>query len=91
MAPSKRLGDIIDRKWTEQKMLRYQEELRSLATELALSEQRERRRTAQALHDRIGQVLALINIRIGALPEWSPRRTWRIHCGRSAPRQRRRA
>jgi len=42
MAPSKRLGDIIDRKWTEQKVLRYQEELRSLATELALNEQRER-------------------------------------------------
>jgi len=53
-------------------VLRYQEELPSLATELALSEQRERRRTAQALHDRIGQVLALINIRIGALLESVP-------------------
>jgi two-component system, NarL family, sensor kinase len=69
---AQRLGDIIERKWTEQKVLRYQEELRSLATELALSEQRERRRIAQALHDRIGQVLALINIRIGALLESVP-------------------
>lgn len=64
---AQRLGDIIERKWSEQKLMRYQEELRSLATELALSEARERRRIAKALHDRIGQVLALINIKIGAL------------------------
>jgi len=64
---AQRLGDIIERKWSEQKLLHYQEELRSLATELALSEERERRRIAQALHDRIGQVLALINIKVGAL------------------------
>ena len=66
---AQRLGDVIERKWTEQKLLRNQKELRSLATELALSEERERRRIAQALHDRIGQVLALINIKIGALLE----------------------
>ncbi len=66
---AQRLGDIIERKWSEQKLLRYQQELRSLATELALSEERERRRIAQALHDRIGQVLALINIKVGALLE----------------------
>ncbi len=66
---AQRLGDIIERKWSEQKLLRYQEELRSLATELALSEEQERRRIAQALHDRIGQVLALINIKVGALLE----------------------
>ncbi len=66
---AQRLGDIIERKWSEQKLLRYQEALRSLATELALSEERERRAIAQALHDRIGQVLALINIKVGALLE----------------------
>lgn len=64
---AQRLGDVIERKWSEQKLLQYQEELRSLAAELALSEEREKRRIAQALHDRIGQVLALINIKIGAL------------------------
>ena len=69
---AQRLGDIIERKWSEQKLFRYQQELRSLATELALSEARESRRIAQALHDRIGQVLALINIRIGALLESVP-------------------
>ncbi len=64
---AQRLGDVIERKWSEQQLLQYQEELRSLAAELALSEERERRSIAQALHDRIGQVLALINIKIGAL------------------------
>jgi signal transduction histidine kinase len=66
---AQRLGDIIERKHSEQKLLQYQEELRSLATELALSEERERRKIAQALHDRIGQVLSLINIKVGALLE----------------------
>jgi two-component system NarL family sensor kinase len=69
---AQRLGDVIERKWSEQRLLRYQEELRSLATELALSEERERRRIAQALHDRIGQVLALINIKVGGLLEPPP-------------------
>jgi len=64
---AQKLGDVIERKWSEQKLLQYQEELRSLAAELALSEEREKRRIAQALHDRIGQVLALINIKIGSL------------------------
>jgi len=73
---AQRLGDIIERKWSEQKLLRYQEELRSLATELALSEERERRRIAQALHDRIGQVLALINIKVGALLESAGSEDW---------------
>jgi two-component system, NarL family, sensor kinase len=66
---AQRLGDIIERKQSEQKLLRYQEALRSLATELALSEEQARRRIAQALHDRIGQVLALIHIKLGALLE----------------------
>ncbi len=74
---AQRLGDVIERKWSEQKLLRYQEELRSLATELALSEERERRRIAQALHDRIGQVLSLINIKVGALLESSSSRDLR--------------
>ncbi len=73
---AQRLGDIIERKWSEQKLLRYQEELRSLATELVLNEEQERRRIAQALHDRIGQVLALINIKVGALLESAGSKNW---------------
>jgi signal transduction histidine kinase len=68
---AQRLGEVIERKWSERRLAEYQAKLRSLAAELALSEERERRRIAQALHDRIGQVLALIHIRIGALLEAS--------------------
>lgn len=64
---AQRLGEVIERKWSERRLVEYQEKLRSLAAELTQSEERERRRIAQALHDRIGQVLALANIKIGAL------------------------
>ena len=76
---AQKLGDVIERKWSEQKLLKYQEELRSLAAELALSEEREKRRIAQALHDRIGQVLALINIKIGALLQSSHSKEFKKH------------
>ncbi|MBN2339686.1 MAG: sensor histidine kinase [Acidobacteria bacterium] len=69
---AQRLGEVIERKRSERRLAEYQEKLRSLAAELALSEERERRRIAQALHDRIGQVLALVHIRIGALMEAFP-------------------
>ncbi|MBN1944485.1 MAG: sensor histidine kinase [Bradymonadales bacterium] len=63
------LGEIVERKWTEQRLEKYRNRLRSLAAEVALSEQRERRRLAEALHDRIGQTLAMVNIRLGAAVE----------------------
>ncbi len=40
-------------------------QLRSMASELILSEERERRRIASGLHDRIGHALAFIKIKIG--------------------------
>jgi len=44
-------------------------ELRSLASQLSLTEERERRRIATELHDHIGQTLALCKIKLGALQE----------------------
>lgn len=41
--------------------------LRSMSSELILSEERERRRIAAGLHDRIGHALAFIKIKIGQL------------------------
>ncbi len=59
--------DITDRVQGEQKERAYLEQLRSLASELSLAEERERRRIAAELHDHIGQTLALARIRLGAL------------------------
>lgn len=59
--------DITKRKRDEEELLAYQDQLRSFASELSLTEERERRRIATDLHDHIGQVLAITKIRLGAL------------------------
>ena len=59
--------DITQRKEAEQKLLEYQQQLRSMASELSLTEARERKRIASDLHDRIGQALALTRIKLGTL------------------------
>jgi signal transduction histidine kinase len=64
-AVSQRLGGLIEREQSRQQLIAYQENLRSLAAELAASEQQERRRIAELLHDRIGQALALLCIKLG--------------------------
>jgi PAS domain S-box-containing protein len=59
--------NIQDRKSSEEQVLAYQQQLQSLASELALSEERERRRIATNLHDRIGQSLAFARLKLAAL------------------------
>jgi PAS domain S-box-containing protein len=59
--------DITERKKTEEQFHAYQEQLRLLASELLLAEERERRRIAMDLHDNIGQMLALTRIKLGVL------------------------
>lgn len=61
------IEDITARKQAEKKALRYQQQLRSLAARLAASEEQERRKLALELHDRIGQVLAVAQMKVGAL------------------------
>lgn len=63
------MTDITPRKEAEKKLILYQGKLRSLASELSLAEERERRRIAGELHDRIGQTLAMAKIKLGALQE----------------------
>jgi signal transduction histidine kinase len=49
--------------------MEYQRQLRYLAYQLSLVEERERRRIAADLHDRVGQTLAISRIRLGLLKE----------------------
>ena len=50
----------------------YQEELRDLASQVAFAEERERRRIAVELHDRVGQLMAMAKIKLGMLRESMP-------------------
>ncbi len=59
--------DSTRRKKVEDKLLQYQGQLRDQASELFFAEERERRRIATELHDRIGQTLAVARMRFGVL------------------------
>ena len=59
--------DVTERKEAEEQLLQYQQQLRSLVSDLSLTEQRERRQLAARLHDNVGQVLALAKIRLGSI------------------------
>ena len=61
--------DITERKKVEDKLLVYQEQLRSLASELSLAEERLRRRIATDLHDNVSQNLAISKIKLDSLVE----------------------
>ncbi len=56
--------DITERKKAERKLIDYQAQLRSLALESLRIEEAERRRLARAVHDNIGQELALAKMRL---------------------------
>jgi PAS domain S-box-containing protein len=61
------VADITHRKKAEEDIRTYQEQLQSLASELSLTEERERRRLATDLHDHVGQALAVSKIKLGVL------------------------
>ncbi|HUV40476.1 MAG TPA: PAS domain-containing protein [Sedimentisphaerales bacterium] len=61
--------DITERKQVEQKLLDYQAQLKSLASQLSLAEERERRHIAIELHDRISQSLVISKVKLDALCE----------------------
>jgi PAS domain S-box-containing protein len=59
--------DITEQRKAEKKSLQYQSQLRSVASQLTVAEERERRRIATELHDQIGQSLTISKIRVDAL------------------------
>lgn len=59
--------DITDRKIAELALISQREQLRKLATELAMTEERERQNIATSLHDTVGQQLAAAKMKLDAL------------------------
>ncbi len=63
-AIAERVADVIELKEAAHELGAYQDRLRSLASQLAMAEERQRRDIATYLHDHIGQELALIKMRL---------------------------
>jgi PAS domain S-box-containing protein len=59
--------DITEQKEADEKMRRYQQQLRLVYSQLSLTEERLRRRVATELHDGLGQLLAIARIKLGQL------------------------
>ena len=64
--------DITDRKQAELRLHAYRQRLQKLAAELALAEDRERRRIGMGLHDHVGQGLAMIKLSLQSAAEEAP-------------------
>jgi PAS domain S-box-containing protein len=56
--------NITEQKQAEEKLQDYQQRLRALASELTLTEERERRNIALDLHDHVGQSLAVMRMQL---------------------------
>jgi PAS domain S-box-containing protein len=63
------IRDITEVRKSAETIRSYQRELRSLASQLSLAEEVERRRIAGELHDHIGQNLAMMMISVGVIRE----------------------
>jgi PAS domain S-box-containing protein len=61
------IEDITERKRAEIEVQNHREQLRLLASELSLTEERQRRRLATDLHDSIGQTLAMCKLKLDEL------------------------
>lgn len=59
--------DLTERVRAEHRLLESRQELLALYSELAVAEERERRRIARGVHDEIGQILAMVHVRLGEL------------------------
>jgi PAS domain S-box-containing protein len=65
------ISDITEQKQMEVRLDAFQQRLRSLASQISMAEERERRRIAAGLHDQVTQTLAVIKMKLGTLRELS--------------------
>ncbi len=63
------VDDITERRHSEEKILEYQGQLKSLASQLITSEERNRQDFAAFLHDQIGQSLCTLKIKLEMLQQ----------------------
>jgi len=63
------VDDITERRHAEEKILEYQSQLKSLASQLITSEERNRQDFAAFLHDQIGQSLCMLKIKLELLQQ----------------------
>ncbi|MDF7798673.1 PAS domain S-box protein [Pontiellaceae bacterium B1224] len=63
------IRDITERMMHEEELVRSRGDLRKLASELSVAEQRERERIARELHDSVSQLLSSSALRLGTLRE----------------------
>ncbi len=68
-AVEKLRNEVSERKKAEEKLMTYQKQLRSLASELSLAEERLRRKIATDVHDHVGQNLAISKMKIESLAQ----------------------
>jgi len=68
-AVEKLRNEVSERKKAEEKLLTYQKQLRSSASELSLAEERLRRKIATNVHDHLGQNLAISKLKIESLAQ----------------------
>lgn len=69
---AERLAELVALTEAQNQLSTYQDHLRSLAAELAMAEERERRSLAINLHDRIGQGLAVAKLKLETLRHLLP-------------------
>ncbi len=63
------IRDVTERVIREEELIQNRKELRRLASELSLAEQRGREQIAAELHDSMGQLLSSANLRLNVLKE----------------------
>ncbi len=62
-------AEMAERRRAEKEIIKYQNKLKRLYSEMTMIEERERSGIATELHDNIGQQLALLKIKLGAMKE----------------------